>query len=77
MDGTLFPDLLMTDANQEHGTLAVRPGSGARLPDLAIGTRLRIYPNHACATAAQFDCYHVVETGGESLTAVWTRIRGW
>lgn len=77
MGGAFWDDLLMMDANQEHGTLAIRPDSGARLPDLAIGTRLRIYPNHACATAAQFERYHVIETGSEALAAVWPRIRGW
>lgn len=30
---------------------------GAGLPDLPVGTRLRVLPNHACATAAQFDGY--------------------
>jgi D-serine deaminase-like pyridoxal phosphate-dependent protein len=32
-----------------------------------IGTQLRILPNHACATGAQFPEYHAVATtqGGE------------
>ncbi|MCE0444465.1 hypothetical protein LT493_00585 [Streptomyces tricolor] len=59
LDGTLIPDVVMTAASQEHGTLSAR--NGAALPDLAIGTRLRILPNHACATAAQHHGYHVVD----------------
>lgn len=47
LDGNLVPDLVMTAASQEHGTLAVRDGT--RLPDLPVGTRLHVLPNHACA----------------------------
>ena len=74
--GQPYPDLIVRDANQEHGILALRPGSSAPLPDLPIGARLRILPNHACATGAQHDRYHVVADGGLS-GAVWPRINGW
>lgn len=74
--GQPYPDLIVRDANQEHGILALRPGSSAPLPDLPIGARLRILPNHACATGAQHDHYHVVADGGLS-GAVWPRINGW
>jgi D-serine deaminase-like pyridoxal phosphate-dependent protein len=77
LDGVLFDDLLMTDASQEHGILAVRPGSGAALPDLPVGTRVRVLPNHACATAAQHDAYHVTRAGTRRVHAVWPRLRGW
>jgi D-serine deaminase-like pyridoxal phosphate-dependent protein len=74
LDGVVFGDLVMTDASQEHGVLTVRPGSGAALPDLPIGTRVRILPNHACATAAQHDRYQVTGSGSRS---VWHRVKGW
>ncbi|GAA1500789.1 DSD1 family PLP-dependent enzyme [Dactylosporangium maewongense] len=77
LDGTLYDDLLMTDASQEHGILSVRPGSSAALPTLPVGARVRILPNHACATAAQHDRYHVVRPGSRAVEAVWSRIRGW
>ncbi|SFR06050.1 D-serine deaminase, pyridoxal phosphate-dependent [Lentzea waywayandensis] len=70
--GDLIPDLLMTGASQEHGVLSTRDGKP--VPDLPIGTRLRILPNHACATAAQHDRYHVAS--GNSQTT-WSRLRGW
>jgi D-serine deaminase-like pyridoxal phosphate-dependent protein len=74
--GQPYPDLIVRDANQEHGILALRPGSTATLPDLPVGARLRILPNHACATGAQHDRYHVIT--GQTLTgAVWPRINGW
>jgi D-serine deaminase-like pyridoxal phosphate-dependent protein len=74
--GTPYPDLIVSDASQEHGIISVRPGSAQALPELAIGTRVRILPNHACATGAQHDQYHVVRGGGE-IVANWPRIRGW
>ncbi|MFD9698852.1 alanine racemase [Lentzea sp. NPDC059081] len=73
LGGDLVPGLLMTGASQEHGVLSTRDGSP--VPDLPIGTRLRIFPNHACATAAQHDRYEVV-SGGVPL-ATWPRLRGW
>ncbi|WP_306204609.1 alanine racemase [Actinoplanes sp. RD1] len=77
LGGTLYPDLLMTDASQEHGILSIRPGSTAALPDLPVGARVRILPNHACATAAQHDRYHVIEPGSPTIRATWPRVRGW
>jgi D-serine deaminase-like pyridoxal phosphate-dependent protein len=74
--GTPYPDLIVSDASQEHGIISVRPGSAQALPQLSIGTRVRILPNHACATGAQHDQYHVVRGGGE-IVANWPRIRGW
>jgi D-serine deaminase-like pyridoxal phosphate-dependent protein len=44
------------------------------MPALPVGTLLRILPNHACATAAQFGEYHVV-CGGRAIEARWPRLR--
>lgn len=76
VDGTPIPDLIVDQASQEHGILALRKGSGAELPDLPIGTRLRILPNHACATGAQHAAYNVI-AGGDEVVATWPRMRGW
>jgi len=75
-DGQPYRDLVVLRANQEHGILAARPGSGANIPDLRVGDRIRILPNHACATAAQHDQYHVIEPD-HSVSAIWPRFRGW
>ncbi|OAH11768.1 DSD1 family PLP-dependent enzyme [Streptomyces jeddahensis] len=80
LNGNLVPNLVMTAASQEHGTLTAR--DGADLPDLPVGTRLRILPNHACATAAQHRGYHVIEgtrsTGAVPvIEAFWQRVTGW
>lgn len=73
--GEPFPDLLVLNANQEHGIVGIRSGSDAGLPDLPIGSRVRILPNHACATCAQHDSYHVLVAG--QVEAEWPRVRGW
>lgn len=75
-DGAPLPDLIVIDTNQEHGILALRPGSGETLPELKVGHQVRILPNHACATAAQHDRYHVIGAGG-GVEAVWPRFNGW
>jgi len=74
IDGRPIPDLIVTETNQEHGIVA-RRGGGAP-PDLPVGTRLRILPNHACATGAQHERYHVVD-GGRDIAALWQRFGGW
>jgi D-serine deaminase-like pyridoxal phosphate-dependent protein len=73
LDGRPIPGLTVVEANQEHGVIASREG---RLPELAVGTRLRILPNHACATGAQHERYHVVD-GGRDIAATWERFSGW
>jgi D-serine deaminase-like pyridoxal phosphate-dependent protein len=70
-------DLVMIDANQEHGIVAHRSRDPARTPLLPVGTLLRILPNHACATGAQHDRYHVVRGGDPSVESVWPRFSGW
>lgn len=74
IDGRAIPGLVMTDANQEHGIVARRDGGAP--PDLPVGTRLRILPNHACATAVQHEAYNVVD-GSRKVAATWRRFSGW
>lgn len=79
LDGTPLPGLRVSECNQEHGIISIRPGEAVPSPALherfPAGSRLRILPNHACATAAQYDVYHVLRQG--QITACWERIRGW
>ncbi len=75
--GKPFADIILADANQEHGIVTVRPGSGATLPDLKIGDRVRILPNHACATGAQHAGYKVVRGASDIVEASWPRFGGW
>jgi D-serine deaminase-like pyridoxal phosphate-dependent protein len=82
IDGTPLEAYVLADANQEHGILAAkRSGSGATVPvddvvrRFSVGTKLRILPNHACATGAQFSEYHALAATGELAT--WRRFSGW
>jgi len=75
IEGRPYRDLLVSDASQEHGILALRPGGGGALPDLPVGAKVRILPNHACATSAQHEAYQVVGAGAG--LARWPRMRGW
>ena len=76
IEGEVLQGYLLTGANQEHGILS-REGSPD--PDIAthfpVGTQLRILPNHACATGAQFPEYQAIAADGEIAT--WERFHGW
>ena len=76
MHGRPINDFVAIRASQEHGVLAARPGSGATVPNLRVGTRLRILPNHACATASQHESYRVVDNDLE-IRHTWARFGGW
>jgi len=76
INGEVIPDLIVTATSQEHGVISLREGSSAELPELPIGTLLRILPNHACATASQFDQYEVIPAGPGGMQQ-WPRFRGW
>ncbi len=77
VEGRVLGDLVVAQANQEHGIVALRAGSGGVLPDLAVGTLLRVLPNHACATAAQFGEYAVLRADREAPLGCWPRFGGW
>ena len=76
VEGVPIEGYLLSGANQEHGILSRSAG-----PDLQIatrfplGTRLRILPNHACATGAQFPRYQAIDESGN--VQAWERFYGW
>lgn len=73
-NGAPFGDLAMMQVNQEHGVISAKTGD-MPYASLPLGGKVRILPNHACATAGQYDKYYVVE--GEKVIAQWPRINGW
>ena len=74
-DGTpAYGRAVVRHAYQEHGVVECDPA--LPFPDLKLGARVRVVPNHACMTAAAHDRYHVVE-GGDAVLAVWPRVNGW
>lgn len=74
--GRPFGDLIVASCNQEHGIIARRNGAGLDAAAFPIGRRLRILPNHACATAAQFAAYDVIDAAG-AVIARYPRLTGW
>lgn len=74
--GRPLDGLLVSDANQEHGIVSRRDHGPIEFEAFPIGGRLRILPNHACATAAQHAEYHVVD-GSTEVVARWERFGGW
>ena len=76
VNGRAFGDLVVLETNQEHGIVARRGGGGADISKFPVGTQLRVFPNHACATGAQHASYEVVN-GGAEVVARWDRFNGW
>jgi D-serine deaminase-like pyridoxal phosphate-dependent protein len=57
--------------HQEHGEIAIPQGHAVP----KVGTPVRVYPNHACMTAAAYTRYFV--TRGDEVISEWPRINGW
>ncbi len=74
--GAPLDDLIVAACNQEHGIVARRGGGALDPSRFPIGRLLRILPNHACATASQFEAYDVVGADG-AIKARYPRLRGW
>lgn len=74
--GQPIDGLVVHSANQEHGIVTARGGGACDLARFPIGTPLRILPNHACATAAQFGEYQVLADGALQVER-WVRFNHW
>jgi D-serine deaminase-like pyridoxal phosphate-dependent protein len=74
-NGEVIPNVRVESTNQEHGIITAVSGEldWSRFP---IGGRVRVLPNHACATAAAYDNYLVTD-GGEEVVDIWERVNGW
>ena len=75
-NGTPVGDLIIVEVNQEHGVIASRDGQFSDIGSIEVGTRLRILPIHACATAGMHDSYSILNAEGE-IVDTWPRMRGW
>ncbi|SDU88149.1 DSD1 family PLP-dependent enzyme [Pseudomonas mucidolens] len=75
-EGKLIDGLQLRSANQEHGVASFEEGQQVEIEQqFPIGTRLRILPNHACATGAQYQAYEALDENGE--ISLWPRLNGW
>ncbi|MES2942878.1 MAG: DSD1 family PLP-dependent enzyme [Pseudomonadota bacterium] len=76
VSGEVLPGYVVSGANQEHGIVSLQGSLDADISSrFPIGSQLRILPNHACATGAQFPVYQAVEEGGG--VREWGRFYGW
>jgi D-serine deaminase-like pyridoxal phosphate-dependent protein len=76
LDGSPLAGYVLSGANQEHGIVSAEGNADADIAQrFPTGTRLRILPNHACATGAQFPEYHALADDGSLQT--WGRFHGW
>lgn len=75
-DGTVLDGYVVSGANQEHGIVSCVQGADTDIVQrFPIGSRLRILPNHACATGAQHPEYQALAADGNIET--WPRFYGW
>jgi D-serine deaminase-like pyridoxal phosphate-dependent protein len=73
--GKVLEDVIVSSTNQEHGLITSRSGE-IDFDRFPVGSRVRILPNHACATAAAYDRYFVTD-GSDRIVDAWERVNGW
>jgi len=73
--GEAIEGVTVSSTNQEHGIVTSRSGE-IHFRRFPVGSRVKILPNHACATAAAYERYFVTE-GGDRIVDVWERVNGW
>lgn len=71
----IIGDVTVSATNQEHGIITARSGT-IDFDRFPIGSRVKIFPNHACATAAAYERYFVTD-GDHRVAEVWHRVNGW
>jgi D-serine deaminase-like pyridoxal phosphate-dependent protein len=71
----VLADVTVSSTNQEHGIVTSRSGE-IDFDRFPVGSRVKILPNHACATAAAHDRYFVTD-GSDRIVDVWERVNGW
>lgn len=75
-DGRVLTGYTLSGANQEHGIVSRAAAADLDIAQrFPVGTRLRILPNHACATGAQHPEYQALQADGRAQ--VWPRFYGW
>ena len=73
--GQVSEDVTVSSTNQEHGIITAR-SDAIDFDRYEVGSRVKILPNHSCATAAAYERYFVTD-GDERIVDVWERVNGW
>src|SRR5699024_3254985 len=72
----LSPEVIVESTSQEHGIVARADGEPLDIDAFPIGRRLRVLPNHACATAGQFERMWLLKADNQRFERL-KRCRGW
>jgi threo-3-hydroxy-D-aspartate ammonia-lyase len=75
LTGIVLEDVTVSSTNQEHGIITSRSGE-IDFDRFPVGCRVKVLPNHACATAAAYERYFVTD-GSERIVDTWERVNGW
>jgi D-serine deaminase-like pyridoxal phosphate-dependent protein len=73
--GEIIDGVTVSSTNQEHGIITAQQGE-IDFDRFPVGSRVRILPNHACATAAAYERYFLTD-GEAEVVDVWERVNGW
>lgn len=77
LEGDPIEGYIIGSANQEHGILCHATTCDQAITErFPVGMQLRILPNHACATGAQFPEYQAISEIGHT-PEIWPRFYGW
>jgi len=76
--GTIFshPELKITGMSQEHGIVKSSKDLKIDFSKYRLGTLLKIYPDHSCATCSMHSSYYVVNDDDDVIDK-WFPYRGW
>lgn len=70
------PELKLESMTQEIGKIVAADGHSLNFDDYPVGSTLRVYPYHACATCSMHPRYYVANSEDEIIDE-WTPARGW
>jgi len=79
-EGRNLGEIIVTGTNQEHGLIGCADKSALDFANFPIGKRVRILPNHACATAGQHGGFWLIgeQLADQSAPLRWLeRCQGW
>lgn len=72
--GSPEPGIYLSSLHQEHGLITPITGA-APFEKFPVGSRVKIYPNHVCLTAAPYSAYRVID--GAREIATWGKATEW
>ncbi len=70
-----YADITLGITHQEHGWLQAVEGAFPYSRH-AVGSKVRVMPNHACMMTAPYDRYYVVD-GTDEIIETWDKTTGW